>query len=254
MGGGEGVRHLVWDWNGTLFDDQVAVVAAVNDALSRLGVPAIDSDGYRTHFTRPVERFYEQVAGRTISAEEWAALDAAYHDSYLGRVERMALAADARDALAGAEAAGLSQSLLSMWRHDDLVPLVERLGIGRFFVRVDGLRRSDGGGKAEHLVKHLAALELAPSAVVLVGDSLDDLAAARAVGAGCVLYDGGSHHRQALEATAAPVVDTLTDALAAARRPGRVRPGAGVRAGPVPEDRRSHLDDPHPHRLPAHPR
>jgi phosphoglycolate phosphatase-like HAD superfamily hydrolase len=102
-----------------------------------------------------------------------------------------------------------------MWRHDDLVALVERLGIGRYFVRVDGLRRSDGGGKAEHLVKHLAALELEPAAVVLVGDSLDDLAAARAVGAGCVLYDGGSHHRHALEATGVPVVDSLTDALAA---------------------------------------
>jgi phosphoglycolate phosphatase-like HAD superfamily hydrolase len=215
MGGGQGVRHLVWDWNGTLFDDQVAVVAAVNDALARLGLPAIDADGYRTHFTRPVERFYEQVAGRAISGREWAALDAAYHDSYLGRVEQLALAPDAREALAAAEAAGLSQSLLSMWRHDDLVPLVERLGIGRYFVRVDGLRHSDGGGKAEHLVKHLAALELEPPAVVLVGDSLDDLAAARAVGAGCVLYDGGSHHRHALEATGEPVVDTLTGALAA---------------------------------------
>jgi phosphoglycolate phosphatase-like HAD superfamily hydrolase len=215
MGGGEGVRHLVWDWNGTLFDDQVAVVAAVNDALARLGLPAIDADGYRTHFTRPVERFYEQVAGRAISAQEWTALNAAYHDSYLGRSERAALASDARAALAAAEAAGLSQSLLSMWRHDDLVPLVERLGIGRYFVRVDGLHQSDGGGKAEHLVEHLAALELEPAAVVLVGDSLDDLAAARAVGAGCVLYDGGSHHRHALEATGAPVVDSLTDALAA---------------------------------------
>jgi phosphoglycolate phosphatase-like HAD superfamily hydrolase len=208
-GGDRSVRHLVWDWNGTLFDDQVAVVAAVNDALAKLGLPGIDADGYRTHFTRPVERFYEQLAGRAISAEEWARLDAAYHDSYLGRLERLALAPDAR--------AALSQSLLSMWRHDDLVPLVERLGIGRFFVRVDGLRRSDGGGKAEHLRAHLAALELEPEQVVLVGDALDDLAAARAVGAGCVLYDGGSHHREALEATGEPVVDRLTDAVAAAQ-------------------------------------
>jgi phosphoglycolate phosphatase-like HAD superfamily hydrolase len=217
-GAGAGVRHLVWDWNGTLFDDQVAVVAAVNDALARLGFPPIDADGYRTHFTRPVERFYEQVAGRAISAEEWVALDGAYHDSYLARLERLALAPDARAALAAAEAAGLTQSLLSMWRHQDLVALVERLGIDRFFVRVDGLRRPGGGGKAEHLVEHLAALGLPPRAVVLVGDSLDDLAAARAVGAGCVLYDGGSHHRHALEATGSPVVDTLTAAVAAAER------------------------------------
>jgi phosphoglycolate phosphatase-like HAD superfamily hydrolase len=221
-----GVRHLVWDWNGTLFDDQVAVVAAVNQALAGLGLAPIDADGYRSHFTRPVERFYERVAGRPISAREWAALDRAYHDSYLAQVGRLALAPDARAALAAARAAGLTQSLLSMWRHDDLVRLVERLGIARFFVRVDGLRRSDGGGKAEHLVAHLAALGLEAGAVVLVGDALDDLAAARAVGAGCVLYDGGSHHRAALEATGAPVADTLTGAVSEATR---TRPGSARR-------------------------
>jgi phosphoglycolate phosphatase-like HAD superfamily hydrolase len=212
-------RHVVWDWNGTLVDDQVAVVAAVNDALSVLRLRPIDSDTYRTHYTRPVQRFYEQVAGRAIERAEWETLDEAYHHSYAGSVARLELAPDAREALAAAEAAGLGQSLLSMWRHQDLVPLVERLGIGRFFVRVDGLRVPGGGAKTDHLVEHLAAIGVEAPAALLVGDALDDLAAARAVGAGCVLYDGGSHHRDALEATGAPVVDTLTAAVEVATRP-----------------------------------
>ena len=216
---GGGVRHVVWDWNGTLVDDHVAVVAAINDALASLGLRPIDSHIFRTHFTRPVQRFYEQVAGRPIAPGEWQTLDEAYHDSYSAWVERLQLAPDALEALAAAEAAGLTQSLLSMWRHRDLVPLVERLGIGRFFLRVDGLHAPGGGGKAEHLEAHLAALEVEASAARLVGDTLDDLAAARAVGARCVLYDGGSHHRSALEATGVPVADTLTAALAAAERP-----------------------------------
>jgi phosphoglycolate phosphatase-like HAD superfamily hydrolase len=223
------VRHLVWDWNGTLIDDQVATVAAVNDALAGLGVAPIDVDTYRDHFTRPVERFYERVLGHPIAPEQWRLLDDAYHDSYRGWVERLALAADARAALLAAEAAGLTQSLLSMWRHQDLVPVVERLGIGRFFARVDGLRVPGGAGKAEHLVAHLEALQLDAAAVLLVGDALDDLTAARAVGARCVLYDGGSHHRRVLEAAGVPVVDTLTAAVAAAApAPGR-RPGTAGR-------------------------
>jgi phosphoglycolate phosphatase-like HAD superfamily hydrolase len=223
------VRHLVWDWNGTLFDDQVAVVAAVNDALARLGAAPIDADTYRNHFTRPVQRFYERVVGHPIAPEHWRLLDDTYHDSYGAWVERLALAADATAALQAAEAAGLTQSLLSMWRHQDLVPLVERLGIGRYFARVDGLRVPGGAGKTEHLVAHLEALRVDAAAVLLVGDALDDLEAARAVGARCVLYDGGSHHRRALEATGVPVVDTLTAAVAAAApAPGR-RPGSAGR-------------------------
>jgi phosphoglycolate phosphatase-like HAD superfamily hydrolase len=208
---GDGVRHVVWDWNGTLFDDHTAVVAAINDALASLRLGPIDSDTFRTHFTRPVQRFYEQVASRPIEPGEWHTLDEAYHDSYGARVERLRLVPDARAALAAAEAAGLTQSLLSMWRHQ----LVQRLAIGRYFRRVDGLRAPDGGGKTGHLVAHLAALEVEPSAAVLVGDALDDLAAARAVGTRCLLYDGGAHHRHALEATGVPVVDTLTAAVAA---------------------------------------
>jgi hypothetical protein len=38
------------------------------------------------------------------------------------------------------------------------------------------------------------------------------------VGAAWVLSDGGSHHRQALEATGVPVLDTLTAAVVAAER------------------------------------
>jgi phosphoglycolate phosphatase-like HAD superfamily hydrolase len=64
---GGGVRHVVWDWNGTLFDDHVTVVAAVNDALALVGLPPIDSHTYRSYYTRPVQRFYEQVAGRPLS-------------------------------------------------------------------------------------------------------------------------------------------------------------------------------------------
>jgi phosphoglycolate phosphatase-like HAD superfamily hydrolase len=209
---------VVWDWNGTLVDDHAAVVAAVNDALVGLGLSSISADDYRTHYTRPVQRFYERLAGRPIGPDEWRALDAAYHESYQGSLERLALARDARAALAAAERMGLTQSLLSMWRHELLVPLVERLGIRHFFVRVDGLRVPGGDTKVGHLAEHLAALGLEGSAVLLVGDSLDDLAAARAVGARCVLYDGGSHHRHALEATGVPVVGSLTDALAVAAR------------------------------------
>jgi phosphoglycolate phosphatase-like HAD superfamily hydrolase len=227
--GHDGVRHLVWDWNGTLFDDHAAVVAAINDALALVRLGPIDSETFRSHYTRPVERFYEQVAGRPIEPGEWRTLDERYHLSYGASVERLELASDALAALAAAEAAGLTQSLLSMWRHHDLVALVERLGIGRFFLRVDGLRVPGGGAKTEHLVAHLDALEVEAPASLLVGDSLDDLAAARAVGAGCVLYDGGTHHRHALEATGVPVVDSLTDAVAAARPGSGRRPGSARR-------------------------
>jgi phosphoglycolate phosphatase-like HAD superfamily hydrolase len=206
--------HVVWDFNGTLFDDHDAVVASVGDALATVGLPAIDAATYRALYTRPVKVFYERLTGRGVEDAEWEALDDVFHDAYLGRLASVGLTDGALAAMEAVEDAGVTQSLLSMWRHEDLVPAVERLGIARFFTRVDGLRGPGGGFKAEHLANHLKELGLDGCDAALIGDALDDLAAARSAGAVCVLYEGGTHEPDALAETGAPVVTSLGDAVA----------------------------------------
>ena len=50
----------------------------------------------------------------------------------------------------------------------------------------------------------------------LIGDALDDAAAAASVGADCVLYSGGLTHPENLAAAGVPVADTLAAAVALA--------------------------------------
>lgn len=50
------MRHIVWDWNGTLLDDLGTVVAAVNDTLATLGRRPICVEEYGANYTRPVRR------------------------------------------------------------------------------------------------------------------------------------------------------------------------------------------------------
>ena len=51
------MRHIVWDWNGTLFDDLDIVVASVNVSLRSVGAPPIDADEYRAVYQRPLHHF-----------------------------------------------------------------------------------------------------------------------------------------------------------------------------------------------------
>jgi phosphoglycolate phosphatase-like HAD superfamily hydrolase len=53
--------------------------------------------------------------------------------------------------------------------------------------------------------------------VLVVGDALDDAAAAAEVGVPCVLFDGGSHPRSELEEAGVPVVGSLVEALEVGR-------------------------------------
>ncbi len=205
--------HVIWDWNGTLVDDLPIVVECVNAALREIGEDPIDADDYRDHFVRPVHRFYESLLERSITEQEWATLDRTFHERYAHSLDRVPLADGAAEALDAVDARGWSQSILSMWWEEDLTACVVRRGLDDRMVLVQGNRNDGGGTKAAHLRLHLETLGIGPSSAVLIGDSLDDAAAARELGAGCVLYDGGSHHPAELKKTGVPVAATLTDAV-----------------------------------------
>ncbi|MGC5365392.1 HAD family hydrolase [Streptomyces sp. DT24] len=211
--------HLVWDWNGTLLDDIDAVIAATNAAFTEIGLSAITLEQYRETYCVPIPRFYERLLGRLPTDAEWERMDGVFQDRYAEHRVVCGLTAGAEELLARWRLAGRSQSLLSMHGHEQLLPLVRGYGIDRHFTRVEGRTGPSGGSKAEHMVRHLAALDgVSPERTVVIGDAVDDAVAAAYVGARAVLYTGGSHSRTSLETAGVPVVDSLAEAAALAER------------------------------------
>ncbi|MEU1406493.1 HAD family hydrolase [Streptomyces sp. NPDC005728] len=218
--GMHGSAHIVWDWNGTLFHDNAAIIGATNAAFAELGLAPIMLEQYRALYCVPVPKFYERLLGRLPTDAEWELMDVVFHRYYAEQRALCGLTEGAVELLAGWRSAGHSQSLLSMYGHEELVPLVRGFGIEAHFIRVDGRTGPSGGSKAEHMVRHLEALSGAVEAArtVVIGDAADDAVAARHVGARAVLYTGGSHSRASLEEVGVPVVDTLAEAVAEAQR------------------------------------
>ncbi len=214
--------HVVWDWNGTLFDDVSAMYGAACEVFAARGLPAVTMSAYRAAYTRPISLFYSRLFGREFDPAEFPGLEQDFHAAYRSRMTPCGLAEGAAEALASWRGRGGTQSLLSMWRHAELLPFVEWFGIAGEFMRIDGLRGLGGGRKSAHLAAHLAALGLRPADVLVVGDSVDDADAAADAGAACVLYDGGYHDRNALDAVGVPVVGNLEQALPRTPPPRRV--------------------------------
>lgn len=218
---GKHATHIVWDWNGTLFHDIDAVIGATNAAFGEIGLPPITLERYRELYCVPIPRFYERLMGRLPTDAEWVVMDEAFHRHYTLRREACALAEGVEMLLESWGTTGRSQSILSMYGHDELLPLVRDFGIESHFIRVDGRTGPSGGSKSAHMVRHLAALEGArvePGRTVVIGDAVDDAVAARDAGAHAVLYTGGSHSRASLLEAGVPVVDSLAEAVAAAER------------------------------------
>lgn len=213
------VKHIVWDWNGTLFDDQDLVLAATNASLTAIGVDRqITGTRYKELYQRPMEAFYAALIGFPVAEEQWPVLDAAFAAHYLSHVGECGLSADA---LAAMDTwSPRTQSLLSMFGHEDLLRITRALEVHGRFHRIDGRPAElDFGPKAKYLVKHLEQLrahepDLTADQVALIGDCADDAYAAFHVGAQAVLYTGGSSSRSVLEQVGVPVVDTLSEAVA----------------------------------------
>ncbi len=208
------VSHVVWDWNGTLLLDDDAVLAAVNEVCATFGVSPLTWERWREVYARPVRTTYEQILDRSLDDDGWARVDRIFHDQYDVQLPTSKLAPDVRTQLKEWGATGGTQSLLSMWFHRQLVPLVAEFGLTEYFTRIDGLTTELGGeSKIEHLAHHLQAQELDPADVLVIGDVVDDALAAQAVGAQVVLVSTGAMARAALESTGVPVADSITEAL-----------------------------------------
>ncbi|MFI7062523.1 HAD family hydrolase [Kribbella sp. NPDC050124] len=208
------ISHVVWDWNGTLLNDNDAVLASVNAVCADFGRAGLTWADWQAVYARPMRVSYEQVLQRLLDEEEWARVDKLYHDQYDALLHTCALATGVPAELGRLAETGRTQSLLSMWFHARLVPTIEQYGLTEYFTRVDGLPGDVGGGsKADSLRLHLESQSLDPANVVLIGDVVDDATAAQTAGAQCILVATGAMARPALESTGAPVTNTIQEAL-----------------------------------------
>lgn len=210
-------QHIVWDWNGTLLDDFPATVGAQNAlAAHGWGWSEMAATEYQARFRRPLQPYYEDLAGRSFSDHEWADLQAAWLGHYLRLLEQHGLASDAQATLTAVTEAGATQSVCSMMHEDHLLDALVHFEVDHHFLSVLG---NDGAQhhKDRQLVRHLERVhaELGTTAIdaVIIGDTLDDAHAADHAGIACVLVTTGEMTRDRLTPTGYPVTDSLTEAI-----------------------------------------
>ena len=204
-------KHVIWDWNGTLLDDTWLCVEVLNDLLATRGKAAISADDYRMHFGFPVVHFYDYL-GFDTDVDSFAAVSHEFINAYEARwLEECSLHPEAASVLHDLRALGVSHSVLSAAKQEALETGIRHYGIGTHFTELVGCDNIYARGKIEQGQQWLAQGDWSPAEIVLIGDTLHDYEVAETLGADCILIAHGHHCPTRLQATGAPVVESLAE-------------------------------------------
>lgn len=204
----ENYRHVIWDWNGTLLDDLYLCVEVMNGMLTRRGLPGLDRARYRAVFDFPVRDYYSRL-GLAVDDASFHAISVEFIDAYEARRLEPVLQTGAADLLGAVSARGLTQSILSAYHRDSLRIVVSHHGLHAHFTELNGLDNIYAASKVALGRACLAALKIPAREVLLVGDTLHDLAVARELGVDCALVAHGHHPALRLRAHSEHVYEDL---------------------------------------------
>ncbi|MBQ2734886.1 MAG: HAD family hydrolase [Clostridia bacterium] len=204
--------HLIWDFNGTLYNDVTESIESANDLLAAHGLPTVQSvEDYRALFGFPIVDYYRRM-GFDFEKTPYSELAVEWVAYYLERSKKSLLYPDALPSLARVKAAGIAQIILSATQREMLREQVASLGILSYFDDLLGLENIHAHSKEEigkaWRAKHPKARPL------LIGDTEHDAEVATAMEADCILVCCGHRPKAALQACKPLLVaDSVTEAL-----------------------------------------
>lgn len=206
------VRHIVWDWNGTLFNDAWLCMDVMNGLLEQHALPLLTLERYQQVFDFPVIEYYRRL-GFDFEKHTFEEVGTAFIHAYEKRRLECDLHEGARQALKWFSQQGLTQHVLSAYEKSTLNTLLLHFGIHDYFEDIIGNDDHYANGKEQKGVAWMVRRNDNPDAYLLIGDTVHDATVARAMGAQCVLIEGGNQHADKLASCGVPLYPSLRSFL-----------------------------------------
>lgn len=199
------MKHIIWDFNGTLLSDAQLGVDCDNHVFDVLGLPRITIDDYRQHMTMPVRDFYTSL-GVDLNVYKYETISRLWLDRFNQHAVSVGLVPGALELTKRLKSAGFTQSILSASYERSLLEQCKALGIDVYMDEIGGLGDESAQKKTDIGRRQLEKLGLKGEDCVLVGDMVADSELADVLGTDCVLVPWGHNSEARLEKTGRVVV------------------------------------------------
>ena len=200
---------IFFDLDGTLIDSAPDLAAAVNATMKELGRPPYDEATIRAW----VGNGATTLIGRALSANRridpsldkrvWNEALSLFMDRYRRRIcDKTALYPDVEEVLRDLKDRGYKMGVVTNKPSEFVVPILEKLGIDAFFLTVLG--GDDLPVKKPDPLPLVAAMErlgATPDTTVMVGDSQNDIIAAKRAGVSAIGVTWGYNYGEDIAAS-----------------------------------------------------
>ncbi len=222
----ENIAALFFDLDGTLVDSVPDLTAAINVMLRQLELPAREEVQVRAWVGNGMDNLIRralvgEMDGSRADPELFARAKPLYRAAYADHISvYSAIYPGVREGLAELYATGLPMACVTNKPAEFARPLLERLGIGEFFATVVGgecIPQPKPAPDALRLCAERLGIPIAQG--LMVGDSINDVGAARNAGCPivCVPY-GYNHGRDIRDAQPDAVIDSIAELPALLRK------------------------------------
>ncbi len=184
------IKHIIWDWNGTLLDDNWLSLKAINILLEKYNLSAIEKEKYLEIFTFPVIDYYRKL-GFDFDKIPFSVIGTEFIKEYNDRMYDAKMQDGALDILNYFHEAGISQSLLSAAKQKMLDDMMMFHNLEKYFIKVLGLTDHYANSKIDAGKSWINELEYDTQEILLIGDTIHDVEVADEIGTECVLIAQG---------------------------------------------------------------
>lgn len=206
------IKHIIWDWNGTLFNDVNLCVELGNELFRSRGLPEMTIERYREIFSLPVIRYYEK-AGFDFTIESFEKLGREWMDNYESRKYECSLYNEVPDVLKKISLLGINQYVLSAYSHNDLVSIIEHYEIIEFFSNIKGLHNIYADSKLHLGLELIEEINSHPDTILIIGDTHHDFDIAKELRVKSVLFSGGHQSEGKLNKFGVPVISSHNEII-----------------------------------------
>ena len=202
------IKHIIWDWNGTLYDDAEYGRYVINEVLKHFDMPVLpDLTAYRRVFCFPVRTFYHRVGLTDAVYDEGAEL---WMKVYREKEHTVPLREHAESVVAALKQAGYTQAIVSASYLPALLSQVGQFPIVHILDDLCGLPDIHARSKVELAREYLSGKGYSPDETLFIGDSVHDAEVAGECGARCILVSGGHQNDQTLQTSGCDILEDLS--------------------------------------------